>query len=185
MKSWYALIACILFSTNIHAETDQLDVIGLVPGVSTQSDVEEAKVGGDYIIGGFRLICVPEFSEGVLTELTCFTGKKNLSQDTTRPGNGFASNALVHQTLVDGFTKKFGSPTDIGNNALTNRFGVKYNQETVSWIDKNGNMLILNSILEVQSIGIKIDEGSLQLVSGRKIEKHNEDIRQSEQLRKF
>ncbi len=77
------LLYILVISADIYAEPFKLEVISLVPGQSTKSDVERVKSGVGYIIGGYELLCVPEYLGEVLSQLLCLTGESYYSRDTT------------------------------------------------------------------------------------------------------
>jgi hypothetical protein len=155
-----------------------LSVIGLFPGISTQQQVEFAKADYGYIIGGYELFCIPQYEEGKLYTLTCVTGKENLSRDRVSGSNALVSNIEVYNTLIKGFTKKFGNPKT-AENQLRNSFGVKYISELAAWNDKKGNELSLISI------GTNIDSGALILSSAKKIKADKEAELQANKAREF
>ncbi len=88
-----------------------IDVIGIQPGVSTKSQVESKKTGDFFIIGGYQVLCMPEFIRGKLSTLYCETGKDRFSVDKASGLDSPASNIEVHDKFLDGFSEKFGSPT--------------------------------------------------------------------------
>lgn len=94
-------------------------------------------------IGGYSLPCMGQFKNNVLEVLLCMTGGKVTT----------ATNTEIHQTLVKGFTTKFGSPDKNYNVTVRTGIGVKYQKNEVWWIDTKGNGLILYSMKN------KIDEG--------------------------
>lgn len=183
----HLLIAILLtVASHTFAMSRQLDVIGLVPGQSTKADVEKAGLAraSSYVIGGYMLICMDEYLDGVLATFTCFYGKEFNSQDTTsedrfgRPH--VATNIEVHDTLTKGFTKKFGEPTKNINDTVTNAFGTEYNRNSVAWVDEEGNRLVLKSIFQ------EIGAGMLLLQSTESIKKNeNEEIKEPDERRKF
>lgn len=98
-----SLIFCIV--SNSYAGPNQLDIIGLVPGVSTQDLVEKAKSEFVYIIGGYELLCESSYLENLLSQFLCLTGEEYYSRDINADPYIFASNTEVHKVSVEGFTK--------------------------------------------------------------------------------
>ncbi len=178
MKS-IVFASSIIFATSAYAGPDQIEIIGLTPGVSTQTQVENAKSQYGYVIGGYELICIPEYIQGILSQLLCVTGEKSQSRDRTTSSYRVASNTEVHVALLKGFTEKFGSPSKVDSSPISNRLGTKFNSNTVEWVDKKGNELTL------MSIASKVDEGMILLRSAQQIRKDEAEKRISDQQRKF
>lgn len=172
----------IVFATNVYAGLNQIKVIGLVPGVSTEDDVNAAstKIGNStmYVIGGYAMFCTPTYVDGRLFLLECMTGEKYMSMDTTN-SNKIASNTEIHNALVEGFSKKFGRPSTVDNSTVSNKLGTKFNRNATTWTDKKGNKLILNSM------DSNIDDGSVILLSAERIRQLIDDNKKTEKLRKF
>lgn len=162
-----------------YANPSQLDVIGLVPGVSTYDQVEKAKNNYGYLIGGYELFCTPEYIDGVLSKFVCLTGEKYLSVDRTNNLEKSASNTEVHTVLSKGFQQKFGNPSKIKNIPLSNRYGMKTNCNIITWIDDKGNELILMSITD------NIDQGALVFQSAKAIESKEQEKIDADHKRKF
>ena len=59
-KFTLAVILCLL-STASFAQPDQLDVIGIIPGVTPKHEVESKQADYGFIIGGYELMCVPDY----------------------------------------------------------------------------------------------------------------------------
>lgn len=171
------LILAILttYSTLATAGPDQIDIIGLIPGTTTTQELSalgKVAPGGKVVfleIGGYKMPCGGEFKGGMVQSLLCLTGG-NRTQ---------ASNFEIHETLVKGFTAKFGLPDKNYTEPVRNRLGVEYKSNEVWWIDKQGNGLILYSIQG------KVDEGALFINSAEKMQKIIQDAAQTEQSRKF
>lgn len=48
------------------AAPPQLEIIGIVPGKSTEVDVARVKDNIGFVIGGYELSCYPKYMNGVL-----------------------------------------------------------------------------------------------------------------------
>ena len=159
---------------------DQIEVMGLIPGKTTKAQLNDKKILGTFlIIGGYKLICDATYIEGFLSSLGCFTGEKSGSFDATVTPNERASNTKIHATLLRGFSKKFGPPLMSNTSIVSNNFGVKFENHSATWIDKNGNALQINSIAS------KIDQGAISLLSAEEFRKFEAEKNKSEQKRKF
>lgn len=159
----------------IAACDDCIDVIGLMPDVSTIEDFKSAgkfklKQGNAYIshieIGGYKLPCGGLFSHNRLKMLTCTTGKNHT--------NG--TNLEIHDVFLRGFTEKFGVPVSIKNTPVRTRLGVEYISNEVTWKDKKGNKLT------IKNLDKSIDEGSLTVISAEMwdsiLEQANEKVKE-------
>ncbi len=155
-----------------------IDVIGLFPGITTKQQVEFAKANYGFIIGGYELLCVPEFKDNKLYSFTCVTGEDNLSRDRVKGSNEQVSNIEVYEELFKGFSKKFGIPQTSENQVRT-KLGVKYVSEIAVWKDKRGNQLSLISIANTT------DSGALLLESVEKINADREAEMKANQKRNF
>ena len=174
------LLALLILSTTAQALPSQLNVVGIVPGVSTKAEVVSKKDGKLYVIGGYKIICIPEFStEGLLQQLFCVTGEKYGSVDATKETYRPVSNIEVHETLAKGFKKKFGKPYHSEDFVRSTGLGVRVNSNLTEWKDKKGNKLTLLSMSD------KIDEGLLLLQSAEKIKQDEADTKKEEEDRKF
>jgi len=178
MSKVAVLVGSILFAVNAFA-ANQLDIIGLVPGVSTKTQVEQAKSEYGYVIGGYELICIPEFIDGLLSQFLCVTGEDSHSRDKTANSYRIASNNEVHVALVKGFTKKFGSPSKFENSSVSNRMGAEFQRNIAVWIDKKGNKLTLINMAN------KIDEGMVLLESAQQLRKDQAESRNADAQRNF
>ena len=173
-------ITLALVTGSAHAIPNQLEVAGIVPGVTTQKEFENGKAEYGYIIGGFKLICSPKYDvESVLDELFCFTGNEYYSRDITKESRPVVTNLEVHATLVKGFTKKFGKPVEVIDMPVQTGFGVKYNTNSVKWKDKIGNELTLIDM------ATKVGVGLLILTSAKKLKLEKEKEEEGEKLREF
>jgi len=172
-------LAVFCTSTAAYAGTNQIDIIGLVPDVSTQEQVESAKAEFGYVIGGYEIICIPEYLDGKLSQLLCVTGEDSASRDRATDSYRLASNAEIHKVLVKGFSKKYGAPSKIDNSTVTNGFGTEFNRSVVVWIDKKGNKLTLASMVT------KVDEGMIFLESAKQLKKDKAESSRAESKRDF
>ena len=143
----------IFASANAFAVPNQIDVIGLIPDVSTSADVEKAKSWqyGTFLIGGSELICVPNYINDKLSDLYCALSSMRRIQPL--------SNHQLYEILKTGFTSKFGAPTSTNSIPVTNLMGATLQQKTVRWKDKKGNELTITNIAS------KLDSGTLSLKS--------------------
>ena len=179
MMRFIVFASSMVFAISAWAGPNQIEVIGLVPGESTQDQVESARSGFGYVIGGYELLCIPEYIDGFFSQLLCLTGEKALSRDKTTDSNRFASNTEVHVTLLKGFTKKFGAPSKIENSSVRNRLGTEFSRSLAVWVDKKGNKLT------IMSMASKIDEGMLILESAQQVRKNEAQSGKAEQQRRF
>ncbi len=187
MIRFIVLASSMVFAMSTWAGPNQIEIISLVPGESTQDQVEKASsvpLSGNaaiYVIGGHGLVCVTKYIDGVLSELTCLTQKKEAVRDRMKTTEPYivASNTEVHDVLLKGFTKKFGAPSTFENLSLRNRLGTEFSSNTAIWIDKKGNKLTIISMLG------NIDEGVLILQSAQQIRENEARSKKEEQQRKF
>ena len=179
VKNIFFIATVIFYVSAAYAEPKQIEIIGLIPGVSTKEQVQSAKSDIGFIIGGFELICSDEYIDGVLSNLTCFTGEEYYSKDTTKKSYTIASNLEVHSVLTKGFTKKFGKPSDIKNMPIHNSLGTEYNRNIVIWKDKKGNELKLFSLFS------KTNDGLLLLESHQKVKLDAEKSKEEDKQRNF
>ena len=89
----------------------QLDVVGLMPGVTTAAQVTaqsfERLQTDSYPrieIGGRRLPCDVQYLDGRLADMTCYTGSRSGAWYTK------ASNIEVFVEHLGGFIERFGRP---------------------------------------------------------------------------
>lgn len=131
-----------VFNTiSAYAQIDEIDVVGLVPGVSTPEQVERI-TRGIFTVGGEKLVCLSPFTyyiDGKLSQLLCLSGSSEYA-DTS-------NNIEAHRALVEGYTKKFGPPSSVTNIPIQNAFGARFDVSTVVWNDKEGNRLTLKSMV--------------------------------------
>ena len=157
------------------AEPNQLDILGLVPGVSTRQQVVEAGIyknaseSVNLIVGGHDIPCIHEYIESKLAALTCSIKQQGTGQ----------SNAVVHADLVRGFTKKFGKPTNATNFPVRNGLGVVFQNNVVSWKDKAGNELMMFSMVG------SVDQGALTMKSSAFLRGEAEKDAAAERSKKF
>lgn len=76
----------------------QIDIVGLIPDQSTEADFEKAKGDMGLEIGGYEIICAPDYTNGVINQIMCLTGEKYYSTDKTSDGYRIASNSEIHVT---------------------------------------------------------------------------------------
>ena len=173
------IVAAIVFlSAPVIAQnvTNQIDIIGLIPGVSSAAQFKAASiptpnVDDSYMIkgfeiGGFRVGCEGEFEGDKMQKFSCTTGYAE-------------SNIDIHNVLKRGFQEKFGFPFSDTNSTVRNGLGTEYNVNEVLWVDKLGNMLLL------KSMDYEIDKGSLTLFSSSLVKKIQESNAQQDRARKF
>ena len=180
-----AFLLLVFFSIGAHAAPVEIDIAGIIPGKSTKQQVESLKNGWGYVIGGYRILCVPSYDLEILSEMLCLTGEfgssygiKDLQSEDAVNGSK-ASNHEIHKAFVKAYTQKFGAPTSVENEKLGNRFGAVATRNTVTWLDQKGNTLIITSISE------KLNEGALLLRSKLKIQEDKKQEQEKSQQRKF
>ena len=173
------------YSVGAAAAPNEIDIAGIIPGKSTKQQVEALKNGWGYVIGGYRLLCVPGYDQETLIEMLCLTGDfgatyglKDMQSEDAASGSK-ASNFEIHKEFLKGYTKKFGPPSSVENEKLGNRFGAVATRNTVSWIDQKGNELTITSITE------RLNEGALLLRSKAKILDDQTQKQSKDQQRKF
>lgn len=157
--------------TAVYSKVTELDVLGLIPGVSDREQVAKASEegslssgrGGFFTIGGHRMPCVFDFIEGKLSEFNCFTGGGS-------PRYTEASNIQVHLVLKEGFTKKLGKPSSVAQMPIRTRLGVEYTREVVFWVDQKGNAVKLYSMTD------RVDKGTLLMQSAALLEKDRKSV---------
>ncbi len=171
------------FATAALAGPDQLDILGLIPGVSELPQVKKAGVDPNsksnnsvmLEIGGHKIPCAMSFLGDKLASLGCITGKgsKKYEQYTE------ASNAEVHSTLTAGFTKKFGKPDSVIREPVRTRIGVEYEQQIVIWKDRRGNKL------QLVSMAGTVTEGMITFESAEYLKQEAEKNAADEAKKKF
>lgn len=162
---------------------NQIDILGLVLGVSDLQQVKEASVDPNTTskesvrleLGGHVMPCAVSILDGKLSDLTCLTGKGTGKYETYTE----ASNTLVHSELALGFTKKFGKPDSVSNETVRTRAGVEYTNNQVVWIDKQGNKLILISLFGT------VGKGVISFASLASMRKHEAERAEIEGKKKF
>ena len=124
------LTIAMVTTTATYAGPPQLNVLGLVAGVSTKANVNKTVSGiftvgdstGVYLeIGGHRILCVAEFRDNKLDMLACATGENRNDPFKTK-----ASNIQIYNDLKAGFTKKFGPPDLVESEPVRNALGVEF-----------------------------------------------------------
>jgi hypothetical protein len=174
----YVLVVLLsLVSSIAFAGPDLIDIIGLVPGKSTWDEVKAAARDGNdrrsgvtLEIGGHVLPCDIDFIEERLAEIFCFTGKESTK----------ASNVVIHDDFVRGFSKKFGKPDTNVSPSIRTKAGVDYSDNKVEWIDKKGNTLTLRLYMMN-----RIDKGGMQIRSAEFIKKEQEAAVVKQNSKKF
>lgn len=166
-----------------HAGPPQLDILGLVAGVSTKADVEKTRSGfvrkgdseGVYLeIGGHRIFCAALFRDTKLDTLGCLTGKNQKAPLKTKE-----SNIQIYNDLKVGFTKKFGPPDVVDNQPARNALGAELENENVTWLDARGG------VLHLEARRGKIDEGRIILISPEAVKQSKEKQEAEEAKKKF
>lgn len=174
------LIAC---SANAYSEPYQLDVAGVIPGVSTKSQVELIKEGSSYVVGGLGLLCVDFYIDGRVSDFTCFFGKEYYSRDLVAEEGlkqiQLLSNTEVYEKLLYGFTEKFKTAPEIATEEMVNGLGVKSNRYIAVWRDTKGNALYLRSVER------NVNEGTLILRSAEYMAAESKKLEEESQRRKF
>jgi len=165
-----AVLSTFILIGYAQAEPEQIEVIGLVPNVST---IAEVGGGSTFWIGGYKLTCSAEYIEDLLAQLHCPTGEA-----IDREGHS-ASNFEVHDVLVKGFTEKYGEPTNVEGAVIQTRGGGYFTRNTASWTDKKGNKLF------VVSSDTRIDKGLLVLQSYTKISADEKEKERVNKARNF
>ncbi len=130
-------------------------------------------------LGGYRLICIPEYMSGVLSQFICLFGEDYYTQDTTSDSYRVVSNTEVFKVLFNGFKKKYGKPTAIDNDTVTNALGNEFERIVVVWIDKKGNKLTISNL------ATKVNEGMLMLESSEKIKAEKIKEKKADKQRNF
>jgi hypothetical protein len=162
-----AVMVSSLLSTSVLAELDQLDILGLVPGVSDSNQVRKIgknffstegqyfEIGGIFEIGGHETLCGVNFINGKLAMLTCWL----VSKYTKVPSH------IVYSDMKEGFTRKFGKPDFVMSDSAYGRA-----REILEWKDKQGNQLLLTPAA--------IDNNNKEIDSGWIIFQSSESLKQ-------
>ncbi|MDI1308622.1 MAG: hypothetical protein PSV17_04205 [Methylotenera sp.] len=163
-----------LYSSLVIASTEQIEVIGLTPSLTTLAEYKAIALSNKGTsalmeIGGYKLICSAKFRNDTLDEFSC-----PLNSDLTKD-----SNLVIFDTLSKGFTEKFGPPTFTVEAPIRNRLGVEYKSSQISWTDTLGN------ILTIQSIAGRIDSGMLLMLSSEKMKEATALKSEKDSNRKF
>lgn len=172
-----ACLPLIFFALNVFAQPNQIDIIGIVPGVSDKAAIDSLSIdneGSFFEIGGFRIPCNANFdNSNKLEDFTCFTGTASGIPLTE------LSNTAIHSELVRGFTKKFGNPTSIIEVPVRTSNGATYKNQIVTWKDKKNNELVLSRMLDT------IDSGVFELKSNSLLKKEKEESKARKSREKF
>jgi hypothetical protein len=174
---------------------DRIDVLGLIPGVSTIMDFRKTEMNldkkpldttltntayGIFEIGGYKLGCTALFEDNKMESFLCdFGGDGMWKILKLLQKNKEVSNIEIHHDLKNGFMKKLGIPRTDDNLPMRNKLGVEYVNNMVTWIDKQGNYLGLVSIAN------RVDVGSLMLLSHGHIVKSEKKQVDEEKSKRF
>jgi len=158
MKSLLLSTMLVATSSVTFAGPNQIDVLGLVPGVSDlvqvrKLGVKTTKDYGFFEIGGHKMPCVYRFLNGKLSSFNCYIGTGPRGEKYTE-----ATNAAVHADLVQGFLKKFGKADTVDIEPVKTRAGVAHESSLFLWLDKHGNKLALLSMTDTMSRGALVME---------------------------
>ena len=172
MKKTILAVMAMLVSSQVFAIPKQIDVIGLIPDVSTEADVEQSNYGVGHKmnnIGGYKMICIPSYIDAKLAHLQCGFGNSSIET---------SSNEIIYNTLKQGFTKKFGVPK-VTNDKVRNGYGTEFNLQSIVWNDQKGNSLTVYNRFS------KVDEGVIILKSASQIKAEKEASKLEDASRKF
>lgn len=136
MKSVYGIIF-LMYSAMGFAELQQIDVIGLKPGISTAQEVANTIAGSILTIDRYKIVCTEDttlFIDNTLSQMVCSFGPGG---GAVSPERGLYDRVTTYRGLREGYTNKFGAPTNQTVSALG---GV-----TTIWEDAQGNRLTLIS----------------------------------------
>jgi hypothetical protein len=196
MKKAVSLAGLLCLSMNFAlAQPKKLDVIGLTLGESDFKAVQQATennsgynwnegVAGTFKIGGYFLTCTSKFIDGKLSKFNCSTKNafyegEEINTLTKSKRLVEVSNFEIHQTLFDGYVKKFGQPKEQGNEILRTKIGVPVKRHTALWIDAEGGILMISNVED------NLKEGSLLFVSAAQLKKEKEVINEINASRRF
>jgi len=176
MKKIIIFILCI-YPTVAFAGPPQIDILGIVPGVSTKEDVlgiSSKKVGGLLAVCGVRK---EGYTAGKVAHFLC---SWNDTFEKTSDGNILIyDNIETYNIVLEGFSRKFGPPDKIEDIPVKTKLGVEYISQHATWIDEKGNILILKSRHG------KVDEGWLDMFSADKVRELNKQNVERDQSREF
>lgn len=182
MKNKFYMILVVLCH-QAYADPYQLDVAGIVPGVSTPSQVAGKKHDGTFDVGGYSLICADDYIDGFLSDFTCFFGEEYSTRDlVTEKKTGqveIVSNLVVYEKLLYGLTKKFEAKPEIFRENIENYLGREMVRYTAVWTDKKGNKIYLKSMERTEN------ESTLILRSVAYLEREQKASNAEEQARQF
>ena len=170
----FIIYVCVaFFSVLVNAKTNQIDILGLTPGVSTSDQANAILVNNILPVGGHRLVCDIQYVDDKLSSLGCIFGDEEIGSSSPE------SNISIFQDLVIGFTKKFGPVNSSLIVPVRDGRGLEYKKNIVTWIDKRGNKLTMWSMLATSK------EGFISLKSKNKISKDMAEHAESESKKKF
>lgn len=176
-----AMVFLLTAGTSVLASPDQLDVLGLIPGVSDLSQVKQVSVDGtrpnesgegeEFLleVGGYIFSYTGLFRNEKLDSLAC------------RPrGSGDID---AHLVLLVGFTKKFGKfRVEKGDRLKGYRFDVSF------WTDRRGNSFSIFYDYSPSSpsfAGFVMRSGELNAEAERKNAEAKRKAEEREARRKF
>ena len=141
-----------------------VSVAGLVPGYSSQAEVDKLRYNWGYVIGGFLLDCRPKTSSGFLQKLICFFGVTRKSsgvlQSFDTVTNKTVDAGTVLTELYVAYLMKFGKPKIDRFSLVDTKDKGEVIGVYTEWEDGFGNTLTLISPAIDMS-----DEGALILQS--------------------
>ena len=169
---------------NAVAAVDQINFVGLIPGVTTQEEFDSALKkypGGRKAleVGSFEIICIPTFVDDRLDKLVCLVGAERGSLIRPTTSVDLAKNSEVFRELAEGYTKKFGKPVKNIEMPVRTNSGVPYTRQILVWRDKTGNEMSLTSMTS------NINEGSIVIKSSNLLSKERIDEDEKNKSKKF
>jgi len=198
MTRFAAFAFAMVFFMNAWAEPEQLDIVGIVPGITTEAQLEQKFLDGKkdilsrwgeirspdnrLLIGGLILDCFSneQDAQGHIENFNCWIGDRlaNLSygvdQNSYDMSTGKSiSNVDAHEVLLSGYTNKYGPPAL--RRVFIYRGGIAYIDSQLSWIDKSGNQL---SLMKTYRSG---DTGKLLLQSAELVKRFKEKKKEADE----
>ena len=183
IRSWlFALF--VAFGGTAFAAVDQINFVGLIPGVTTQEEFDSTLKkypGGRKAleVGSFEIICIPTFVDDRLDKLMCLVGTERGSLIRPTTSVNLAKNSEIFRELAEGYTKKFGRPEKNIEIPVRTNSGVTYTREIMAWRDKAGNEMSLTSMTT------NINEGSIVIKSSSLLSKEKNDEEEKNKSKKF